>query len=153
MYYGAKSRREGMKALLSVAAIASGLVLSNMAASSSLKPGGDDIVGVWRWVEPGGQAAYSGTPMFEIRRSPDGDLEAMVIVRSGSLVGQADVSYDAGYLCMVTDHGASFKGELSDDGSMIQGVIQYEGGQSAALLQRVEHRKMRRATGRKGYMT
>ncbi len=154
MYYGAERKREGLRALLSVAAIAAGLVLSNIAASSTLYPGAEsgDVVGVWQWVEPG-ETSQAGTPLFEIRRAADGELEAMVLVRSGDRVSEADVSYDQGHLCMVTEHGASFKGELSDDGLMIEGVIQYEGSRSTALLQRVEHRKMRRAAGRKAYAT
>ena len=54
---------------------------------------------------------------------------------------------------VVTEHGASFKGELSDDGLVIEGVIQFDGARTTALLQRVEHRKMRRAAGRRAYAT
>ena len=56
-------------------------------------------------------------------------------------------------MCMVTEQGASFKAEISKDGLMIEGVIQYGGARSTALLKRVEHRKMRRAAGRKAYST
>ncbi|MGB5304545.1 MAG: hypothetical protein WBO43_10315 [Gemmatimonadota bacterium] len=154
MYYGETRRREGLRALLSVAAIAAGLVLSNIATSSTLylEAESGDVVGLWQWVEPG-ENSQARTPLFEIRRSADGHLEAMVLVRSGDRVREADVSYDAGHLCMVTEHGASFKGELSEDGSLIEGVIQFEGARSTALLQRVEHRKMRRAAGRRAYAT
>ncbi|MEK6255378.1 MAG: hypothetical protein N2B05_11840 [Gemmatimonadales bacterium] len=153
MYYDATRRREGLRALLSVAAIAAGLVLSNIAASSTLylEAESGDVVGLWQWVEAG--ATSQSTPLFEIRRSANGDLEAMVLVRSGDRVREADVSYDEGHLCMVTEHGASFTGELSKDGLLIEGVIQYEGSRSTALLQRVEHRKMRRAAGRRAYAT
>ena len=139
MYYAAKRKNEGLKALLSVAAIAVGLLLSNMAASPSLYLGADsvDVVGVWRWVEPAADGADAASPLFEIRRAPGGELEAMVLIRSGDHASEADVSYDAGHLCMVTEQGASFKGELSEDGSMIQGVIQYGGARSTALLRRV----------------
>ncbi|MCL7961152.1 MAG: hypothetical protein M8861_13245 [marine benthic group bacterium] len=154
MYYGATKRREGLRALLSVAAIAAGLVLSNIATSSTLYLETEtvDVVGLWQWVAPG-ETGQASTPLFEIRRAADGDLEAIVLVRSGDRVREADVSYDAGHLCMVTQHGASFKGELSEDGSSIKGVLQYEGARSSALLQRVEYRKMRRAAGRRAYAT
>ena len=154
MYYGATKRREGLRALLSVAAIAAGLVLSNIATSSTLYLEAEtvDVVGLWQWVTPG-ETGQASTPLFEIRRAADGDLEAIVLVRSGDRVREADVSYDAGHLCMVTQHGASFKGELSEDGSSIKGVLQYEGARSSALLQRVEYRKMRRAAGRRAYAT
>jgi hypothetical protein len=155
MYYGAERKREGLKVLMSVAAIAAGLVLSNMAASPTLYLGADsgDVVGIWRWVEPAAGSTSATSPLFEIRRSADGELEAKLLVRSGDEVGDANVSYDAGHVCMVTEHGASFKGELSEDGLMIEGVIQYGEARSTALLQRVEHRKMRRAAGRKDYAT
>ena len=155
MYYGAERKKEGLKALMSVAAIAAGLVLSNMAASPALYLGAEsgDVVGVWRWVEPAAEGTSATSPLFEIRRAADGELEAMLLVRSGDKVGEANVSYDAGHLCMVTEHGASFKGELSEDGLMIEGVIQYGDARSTALLQRVEHRKMRRAAGRKAFAT
>ena len=155
MYYGTQRKKEGLKALVSVAAIAAGLVLSNMAASPALYLGADsgDIVGIWRWVEPAAEGSTETSPLFEIRRAADGELEAKLLVRSGEKVGDADVSYDAGHLCMVTEHGASFKGELSEDGLMIEGVIQYGAVRSTALLQRVEHQKMRRAAGRKDYST
>lgn len=155
MYYEAKKRREGLRALASVAAIACGLVLSDMAASPALHLGSDtgDVVGVWRWVDPAGEPDQGVTPLFEIRRAADGALEAMVLVRPGDRVREADVSFDAGELCMVTEHGASFKGELSPDGLVIEGVIQVDGARITALLERVEHRKMRRAAGRKAYAT
>jgi len=154
MYYGATRRREGLRALLSVAAIAAGLVLSNIATSSTLylEAESGDVVGLWQWVAPG-ETDQASTPLFEIRRAADGHLEAVVLVRSGDRVREADVSYDAGHLCMVTEHGASFKGELSEDGSLIEGVVQFEGTRSTALLQRVEHLKMRRAAGRRAYAT
>lgn len=155
MYYGAERKREGLKAFMSVAAIGAGLVLSNMAASPTPYLGADsgDVVGIWRWVEPAAGGTSATSPLFEIRRSADGELEAKLLVRSGDEVGDANVSYDAGHVCMVTEHGASFKGELSEDGLMIEGVIQYGEASSTALLQRVEHRKMRRAAGRKDYAT
>ena len=155
MYYGAERKREGLKALMSVAVIAVGLVLSDMAASPALHMAAEsgDVVGVWQWVEPAGERSEEGRPLFEIRRAADGELEAMILVSFGDRVSEADVSYDEGHLCMVTEHGASFKGELSADGLVIQGVIQYVGARSTALLQRVEHRKMRRAAGRKDYAT
>lgn len=155
MIYGAERKHEGLRVLLSVAVIAVGIVLSDMAASPTLypDPGPGDVVGVWQWVEPASDRAGTGTPLFEIRRAADGELEATVLVRSGDRMGEADVSYDGGRLCVVTEHGASFKGELSDDGREIEGVIQYEGARSTALLQRVEHRKMRRAAGPKAYAT
>lgn len=155
MYYATKRKNEGLKALLSVAAIAVGLLLSNMAASPSLYLAADsvDVVGVWRWVEPEADGADAASPLFEIRRAADGQLEAMILVRSGDHSSEADVSYDAGHLCMVTEQGTSFKGELSEDGLMIEGVIQYGGARSTALLKRVEHRNMRRAAGRKAYST
>ena len=155
MYYGAERRREGLRAVMSMAAIAAGLVLSNMAASPALHMAAQsvDVVGLWQWVEPASQESQPATPLFEIRRAADGELEAMVLVRSGERVSEADVSYDAGHLCVVTEHGASFKGELSEDGLKIEGVIQYEGARSSALLQRVEHRKMRKAAGRRAYAT
>ena len=154
MYYGETRRREGLRALLSVAAIAAGLVLSNIATSSTLylEAESGDVVGLWQWVAPG-ETDQASTPLFEIRRAADGHLEAVVLVRSGDRVREADVSYDAGHLCMVTEHGASFKGELSEDGSLIEGVVQFEGTRSTALLQRVEHLKMRRAAGRRAYAT
>ncbi|MBT8461369.1 MAG: hypothetical protein KJO44_02520 [Gemmatimonadetes bacterium] len=151
MYYGVERRHEGLRVLLSVAAIASGLVLSDMAASPA--PGHGDVVGLWQWVEPAGDDGRAETPLFEIRRAADGELEATVLVREGNRLSEADVSYDAGHLCMVTEHGASFKGQLSDDGLKIEGVIRYEGARSTALLQRVEHRKVRRAAERKAYAT
>jgi len=153
MYYATTRKNEGLKALLSVAALAVGLLLSSMAASPSFYLGADsaDVVGVWRWVEPAADGADVASPLFEIRRAPDGQLEAMILIRSGDHSSEADVSYDAGHLCMVTEQGASFKGEISKDGLMIEGVIQYGGARSTALLKRVEHRKMRRAAGRKAY--
>jgi hypothetical protein len=154
MYYGATRRREGLKAVMSIAAIAAGLMLSDLAASPALqidaKTG--DVVGVWRWVDPSGHQE-AATPLLQIRRASDGDLEALVLIRPGDRARQADVSYDQGHLCMVTEHGASFKGRLSEDGSMIEGVIQFEGTRANALLQRVEHRKMRRAAGLRSYAT
>lgn len=155
MFYGVERKREGLKALLSVAAIASGLVLSDMAASPALSRDTEvaDIVGLWQWVEPAGATSRASTPLFEIRRAADGELEAMVRVRSGDRVSEADVSYTEGHVCMVIEHGASFKGELSHDGLMIEGVIQYGGARSPVQLQRVEHRKMRRAAGRRVYAT
>jgi hypothetical protein len=155
MYYDAKRKNEGLKALLSVAAIAVGLLLSNMAASPGLYLEAEaiDVVGVWRWVEPAADGIDPSTPLFEIRRAADGELEAMVLIRSGDHASEADVSYDAGHLCMVTEQGASFKGELSDDGLVIEGVIQLGGARSTALLQRVERRKLRRAAGRRAYAT
>jgi hypothetical protein len=156
MYYGATRKREGLRALLSVAAIAAGLVLSNMAASSAPYLSGEvaDVVGVWQWVDPAAERSdEAATPLFEIRRTADGALEAMVLVRPGARVREANVSYDQGHLCMVTERGASFKGEISEDGTIIEGVIQFEGARSSALLQRVEHRKMRRAAGRRTYAT
>ena len=154
MYY-AKKRHEGLRALASVAAIAAGLVLSSMASSPAVYPGAEtgDVVGVWRWVDPAGEREQGVTPLFEIRRAADGALEAMVLVRPGDRVSEADVSFDAGQLCVVTEHGASFKGELSEDGLVIEGVIQFDGARTTALLQRVEHRKMRRAAGRRSYAT
>ena len=155
MYYGATRRREGLRALLSVAAIAAGLVLSNMAASPAqyVNTEAADVVGMWRWVDPAAERSDAMTPLFEIRRAADGALEAVVLVRPGDRLREANVSYDHGKLCMVTEHGASFKGEISDDGLIIEGVIQFEGARSFALLQRVEHRKMRRAAGRRAYAT
>ena len=154
MYY-AKKRREGLKTLASVAALGSGLVLSNMASSPAVHLGAEsgDVVGVWRWVDPAGDHEQAVTALFEIRRAADGALEAMVLVRPGDRVREADVSFDAGQLCVVTEHGASFKGELSEDGRMIAGVIQFEGARTTALLQRVEHRNMQRAAGRRTYAT
>lgn len=155
MYYGARRKNEGLKAVLSVAAIAVGLVLSNMAASPGLYLAADslDVVGVWRWVEPAAEESAETSPLFEIRRSADGDLEATILVRSGRHSAEADISYDAGHLCVVTEQGASFKGEISEDGLVIEGVIHYGGSRSTALLQRVERRKLRRAAGRKAYAT
>lgn len=157
MYYHAERKMDGMKALLSLAAIAAGLVLSNMAASPALHIGSGtvDVVGVWRWVQPGadGLTLDAASPTLEIRRAPDGELEATILVRSGNHLREADVSYDAGHLCMVTSGGASFKGQLSEDGSTIEGVLQYDGARSAAQLQRVERRKMRRAAERRPYAT
>jgi hypothetical protein len=155
MYYAAKKRREGLRALASLATIAAGLVLSNMAASPGAYVSAEtgDIVGVWRWVNPAGEPGPGVTPLFEIRRAADGALEAVVLVSPGERVREADVSFDAGHLCVVTEHGASFKGELSKDGLVIEGVIQFDGARATALLQRVEHRKMRRAAGRRAYAT
>ncbi len=154
MYYTTRKRHEGLRALLSVAAIAAGLVLSNMATApgSYLGAEGMDVVGLWQFVPAAAQKA-DAAPLFEIRRAADGELEATLVVRSGDRVTGADVSFDEGHLCVVTEHGASFKGEISDDGLVIHGVIQYEGARSNALLQRVERRKMRRAAGRKAYAT
>ena len=155
MYYATKRKNERLKALLSVAAIAVGLLLSSMAASPSLYLAADsgDVVGVWRWVEPAAEGIDESTPLFEIRRAADGELEAMVLIRSGDHASEADVSYDEGHLCMVTEKGASFKGELSEDGLIIEGVIQFGGARSTALLQRVERRKLRRAAERRAYST
>ena len=155
MYYGTERRHEGFRAFLSVAAIAAGLVLSSMAASPGNYLGADsmDVVGVWQFVQPTADRVADSAPLFEIRRAADGELEAILLVRSGDRATEADVSFDAGHLCVVTEHGASFKGEISDDGLVIQGVIQFEGARSDALLQRVERRKMRRAAGRRAYAT
>jgi hypothetical protein len=155
MYYGAKRRREGLRALASVATIAAGLVLSSMASSHGSYMGAefDDVVGLWRWVDAAGERDQSVAPLLEIRRAADGALEAMVLVRPGDRVREADVSFDAGHLCMVTEHGASFKGDLSADGRLIEGIVQFDGTRMTALLQRVEHRKMRRAAGRSAYAT
>ena len=157
MYYQAERRMEGPKALLSVAVIVAGLLLSNMASSPALHVGSGavDVVGVWRWVQPDVDrpTAEAASPTLEIRRAPDGALEAMILVRSGGPVRGAYVSFEAGQVCMVTNGGVSFKGELSEDGSTIEGVLHYEGGRSSALLQRVEHRKMRRAAARRRYAT
>lgn len=154
MYYGATRRREGLRVVLSIAAIAAGLMLSNLAASPALHPEitMTDVVGVWKWVDPAG-AREATSPLLEIRRAADGALEALVLMRPGDGARQADVSYDEGSLCMVTEHGASFKGRLSADGREIEGVIQFEGTRANALLQRVEHRKMRRAAGPRAYAT
>jgi len=154
MYYAAKERREGWRALASVAAIVAGFALSQ-ATSPALHLGAEtgDVVGVWRWVDPAGERSPSVTPLFEIRRGADGALEAMVLVSPGDRVREADISFTEGHLCMVTQHGASFQGELSEDGRVIDGVIQFDGARASAQLQRVEHRKMRRAAGRKTYAT
>ena len=155
MFYGER-RFEGLKALLSIAAIASGLLLSNMAASGSMYFGNGpvDVVGVWQWVTQGEErAGDTSGPVFEIRRSADGELKALITVRSGDYIHRADVSVDGGQVCMTTDDGASFSGELSNDGRSIEGVIYYGGESSSALLERVERRKMRRAAGRKAYAT
>jgi len=154
MYYTGESRREGMKTVLSIAAIAAGLMLSNLASSPALHTGLNmgDVVGVWRWVDPSSEREAT-TPLLEIRRASDGALQALVLVRPGDRAREADVSFDAGQLCMVTEHGASFQGQLSDDGSRIEGVIQFEGNRADALLQRVDVRKMRRAAGARAYAT
>lgn len=156
MFYGTKRRFEGMKALLSVAAIATGLMLSNMAASSPLYMGNgqDEVLGVWQWVTQGEEEASDGSgPVFEIRRAVDGHLEALIKVRSGDPVHGADVKVDGDQVCMVTGDGASFSGELSDDGLRIRGVIYYGGESSSVMLERVVRRKMPRAAGRKAYAT
>ncbi len=156
MFYGGKSRFEGLKAMLSIAAIAAGFALSDMAASPTgyLSSGPVDVVGVWQWVMQGeGQARHAAGPMFEIRRAEDGHLEALIKAGSGSRLLGADVRVDDGQVCMITRDGASFSGELSDDGRRIDGVIHYGGESSSAILKRVEHRKMRRAAGRKAYAT
>ena len=94
MYYATTRKNEGLKALLSVAALAVGLLLSSMAASTSFYLGADsaDVVGVWRWVEPAADGADVASPLFEIRRAPDGLLEAMIVIRSGDHSSEADVS-------------------------------------------------------------
>lgn len=155
MYYGGERRREGLRALLSVAVIAAGFVVSNMAASSHAYSGTnpEDVVGVWRWVEPAGDANARETPLVEIRRAADGALEALIQARSGDIASPADISFDSGHLCVVTRHGASFKGRMSDDGLLIEGVLQYEGARLSAQFQRVAYRKLRRATGRSDYAT
>lgn len=156
MYYGARSRFEGMKAILSVAAVAAGFVLSDMAASSrgSVGDGPGDVVGVWQWVMQGeGQSRDAAGPLFEIRRSADGHLRALIKATSGRKLLGADVSVDGGHVCMVTHDGASFSGELSHDGRRIDGFVKYGGETSSAVLKRVEHRKLRRAAGSKAYAT
>ena len=88
MYYGATKRREGLRALLSVAAIAAGLVLSNIATSSTLYLEKEtvDVVGLWQRVAPG-ETSQASTPLFEIRRAADGDLEAIVMNAGGASSG------------------------------------------------------------------
>ena len=154
MYYVGDRRREGLKAVLSIAAIVAGLMLSNLAASPAPDAGLNvgDVVGVWRWVDPTSEREAT-TPLLEIRRASDGALQALVLVHPGDRAREADVSYDAGHLCMVTEHGASFQGRLSEDGSRIEGVIQFEGNRADLRLQRVDVRKMRRAAGARAYAT
>ena len=155
MMYGTDGRFEGFKALLSMAVIASGMLLSNVAASGTLHSGYGpvDVVGLWRWVVHGeDQALDRSGPIFEIRRSADGRLEA-ISARSGDHVRGADVSVDDGQVCMVTQNGASFSGKISDDGLRIRGTLRYGGERSSAVLERVEHRKLRRAAGHEAYAT
>jgi hypothetical protein len=154
MYYGAERKTEGLKAVLSIAAIAAGLLLSSMAASPALYVGSGtvDVVGVWRWVSPD-VTRPDETPVFEIRRDSEGRLKATILVRSSGHVHGADVSFDEGHVCLQTEDGASFKGELSDDGTRIQGVIHYGQSSSTALFERVEHRKLRKAAARRAYAT
>jgi len=69
MYYHAERKMEGLKALLSLAAIVAGLALSNMAASPALHIGSGtgDVVGIWRWVQPGagGRTLDAASPTLE----------------------------------------------------------------------------------------
>ena len=152
MFDGAERRFEGLKATLSFAAVAAGILLSNMAAHSvpSSAEGKADVVGVWGWVATSKDAA---TPVFEIRRNAAGELTAKIVARSGGPVHGADVSYEAGRICMVTEDGASFKGTLSEDGTRIHGVIRYGNTSASALLERIEHRKLRRAAARQLFAT
>lgn len=154
MFNRTAGRFEGWKAALSVAAIAAGLALSDMAASGTTYTvdGPGDVVGVWQWVMQGeGESRDVSGPFFDIRRAADGELKAIITVRSGRDVARADISVEGGQVCVITADGASFSGELSEDGLRIQGVLHYEGESSSAMLKRVERRKMRGAAGRKAY--
>ncbi len=141
-----------MKATLSLAAIAAGLVLSNVAAHPTMYAGDGvlDVVGVWRWVP---ESSNAQSPLFEIRREATGELTARIVARSGDRPHEADVSFNAGSVCMVTEGGASFKGELSEDGSRIRGVVRYGNSKTSAMLERVEHRKLRRAVAGRMFAT
>jgi hypothetical protein len=153
MFHGT-SRFEGLKALLSVAAIAAGLTLSRVAASDTVPPmdAPADVVGVWQWVsQDEGHAHSVSGPLFEIRRAADGQLTGFISVGSGDHAYGAEVSVDGVQVCMVTEGGASFSGQLSEDGLRIRGVIHYGSERSSAVLQRVERRKLRRAAERKVY--
>jgi hypothetical protein len=148
MYYGAERKREGTRALLSVVAIAAGVVLSNTASTSAFL-GSTDVEGVWRWVSQTAdeQAQVVRSRVFEIRRDADGQLRATIAARSGAHVDGAEVSFDDGHICMITDEGASFSGEISEDGSLIHGVIEFGGARQSALLERVD-RPIRKTSAR-----
>jgi hypothetical protein len=148
---------DGLKAVLSVAAIAAGLLLSSMAGPDFVATGdgSTDIVGLWRWVveSPGENEGAADVQLFEIQRDFDGRLTARMLSRDrANRHADTRVSYDEGQVCVVAGDGTSFKGQVSDDGSRIEGVIRYQGSHSAAQLRRVDRRKLR-AAERRTYAT
>lgn len=141
MYYGARRKREGFRALLSVAVLATGVALSDLASTATIV---DEtaVEGLWRWVSQAsdGQARDEAGRLFEIRRDADGQLRAIIAMSSGGHVREATVSFREGHVCMSTGGGATFSGQLSDDGTLIHGVIEYDGATRSALFKRVDRR-------------
>ncbi len=137
--------------MLSVAVLAAGAMLSNM-VGPAFAGNAADVVGVWKWVAemPTQEKEASVTPLLEIRRDLEGDLEVRILARGRTRAhGTVDgtrITFEEGHLCVVAGDGTSFKGELSHDGRQIEGVIHYSGGRSTVQLKRVERKAVKQAS-------
>lgn len=156
MWYDAsRTGIEALKAVLSVAVLWGGTVVSGATVSgpsSSFDPGpAGDVVGVWTWVVDGSprrpEAGRTGERFVEFRRAGDGSLLARALVREGrnAVIREIpDVSFEAGRLCLTLGDGIAFRGTMRADGRSIDGIVRLEDSAAAALLLRLDTRRRHR---------
>lgn len=152
MWYDAsRSGIEALKAVLSVAVLWGGTLVSGAADRAPVAPPGagpaEDVVGVWTWVVDSSAGRSGSAPearYLEFRREEDGRLVARALVREGRapvIREIPDVSFEEGRLCLTLGDGFAFRGTMRGDGRSIDGVLELEGASTVSLLQRLETRR------------
>ncbi|MFO7588937.1 MAG: hypothetical protein R6X22_12850 [Gemmatimonadota bacterium] len=143
---------EALKAVLSVAVLWGGTVVSGTADRATFVPpvlgAAEDVVGVWSWAVDSSlrpqECGPSETRLLEFRRGEGGRLVARALVHDGrrSVIEEiADVSFEEGRLRLTMASGVAFLGTMRGDGRSIDGVVRRDGTASASLLRRVETRR------------